>query len=311
MGGTLKKILVACMLLAGSLQSGPAPAAEPAVTGNRPEVVRPASKITSWSLRLPQETNVIYQGQAFNDQPGGSTASMLYPAPNIAGFIAALITHGVILDSTRNAQLEKNRLMANQVLLPYQHIFDGYFYRELMQSGLEKMAAAGSRKLVEFPEKPGSEWFIESMPVYSMTQDQLAIIIDNAITIYAPNETVNPAFKNVVRVVSRPDRKSDPLAHWAANAGENLKSESARLLAESLDLAFAEINSESAKRLNPQRTVRYLEGAKENMERGEVVNEKCDRVVLKNLRGWMMSVPVDPAGSTTPCPDKTQAVSGQ
>ncbi len=232
---------------------------------------------------------------------------MLYPAPNIGGFLAALITHGIILESTRSAQAEKNRQEANQVLLPYQSILDGYQYRDLMQSGLNKSTAGGSRRLVEFPEKPGAEWFIESLPVFSMTQDQTAIILDNAVAIYAPDLPATPAYQSVVRVVSRPEQSANPQGFWTANAGENLKSESARLLAESLDIAFSEANGGSAKRTNTHRTVRYMEGARENMERGEVVSESCDRVVLRNLRGWMMSVPANnPAHGAASCAGKAQ-----
>lgn len=264
-----------------------------------------SSKISSWSLRLPQETNVIYQG-VVADLPGGGTTSMLYPAPNIGGFLAAIITHGVLLESTRSVQLEKSRKAANEVLVPYQSILDGYQYRELMQHGLDKATAGSSRKLVEFSEKPGAEWFIESMPVFSITQDQTAIILDNAVVIYAPNLPAAPAYQNVVRVVSMPDKSVDPRVFWVSNAGENLKSESARLLAESLDLAIFEVNGEPVKRGNPHRTVRYMQGSKENMERGEIVSESCDRVVLRNLRGWLMSVPANPAHRPAACVGKSQ-----
>lgn len=231
---------------------------------------------------------------------------MLYPAPNIGGFLAALITHGILLESTRSAQIEKNRQEANQVLLPYQSILDGYHYRDLMQSGLGKTTAGGSRKLVEFLEKPGSEWFIESLPVFSITQDQKAIILDNAVVIYAPDLPAAPAYQSVIRVVSKPESSVNPQSFWTANAGENLKSESARLLAESLDIAFSEANGGSAKRTNSHRTVRYMEGSKENMERGEVVSESCERVVLRNLRGWMMSVPASAAQDASACVGKAQ-----
>jgi hypothetical protein len=41
------------------------------------------------------------------------------------------------------------------------------------------------------------------------------------------------------------------------------------------------------------------------MERAQVLGEQCDRLLIKTLRGWLMSVParpgVAPAATTGPC----------
>ena len=42
----------------------------------------------------------------------------------------------------------------------------------------------------------------------------------------------------------------------------------------------------------PQRTVRYRQGNAERIERAQVLAERCDRLLLRNLRGWLLSVPV-------------------
>jgi hypothetical protein len=93
---------------------------------------------------------------------------------------------------------------------------------------------------------------------------------------------------------------------WNANDGVAIKTESVRLLAESLDLALDEIATGLGQD-RPQRTVRYMEGKAEKMERGQILKEQCNRVVLKNLRGWLMSVSVKPTvgGTTALCGDST------
>jgi hypothetical protein len=48
------------------------------------------------------------------------------------------------------------------------------------------------------------------------------------------------------------------------------------------------------------RTYRYLQGGVERSERAQQVAGNCSRAVLRNLRGWLLSVPLRPAGDA-PC----------
>lgn len=48
----------------------------------------------------------------------------------------------------------------------------------------------------------------------------------------------------------------------------------------------------------PFRTIRYVEGTAEKMERAQLVSEHCGRLVIKTLRGSLMSVPVKASAST-------------
>jgi len=296
----LSQLALAAGLTAAFTVAGNAYAAAPAASAPP----RYVAKDLGWSLKLPAEETVVYQGIANFDNAGMGTGSMLYPAPNIAGFIAALITHGVIVERTRNAQKTRMQEAADRVLLPYKSVLTDYKYRDLMRQALEKTTTSGDKRLAEPSEKPGSDLRIESLPVFSMTQDQTAIVLDNAIVIYAPSTPSTPAYRNIVRVVSRAETAPDIVKHWTDNEGAALKIESARLLAESLDLALGDIAA-GFEQARLQRTVRYNEGHTEKMERGEVIREHCGRVVLKNLRGWLMSVAAKPA------PDSTSAVCGE
>jgi hypothetical protein len=75
--------------------------------------------------------------------------------------------------------------------------------------------------------------------------------------------------------------------------GERLKEESADLFARSLEIAWREIGNASRKD-DPVRpkTIRYRQGKSEKMERAELIDTKCNRVVVRTLRGWLMSVPL-------------------
>ena len=261
------------------------------------------SKDSTCFLRLPKDDKVVYRGVVNLDGAGVGNAQMLYPAPNAAIALAAVLTHGAVVGSMRDGQKEKLQEAADKVLLPYQKVLGTYKHQELMRRALEKTLTGGSKKLVESSEKPGAEWFVESAPVFSITQDQTAIILDNSISIYAPGASSAAAYQNTVRVVSQPKDETDLASFWNANDGASLKEESAGLLAESLDIILSEVAGGPNKEDNPYRTVRYLEGTTEKMERGQVIRERCGRTLIKTLRGGLMSVPARRSTAPAAAPD--------
>lgn len=130
-----------------------------------------------------------------------------------------------------------------------------------------------------------------------MTQDQRALVLDNAMVVRGPEAGAPVVYQNVVRVVSKPlpagDETSPVSSVWLAEDGKLLKDLSAELLAESFDLMLGEL-AEGVKPTaddRPHKTVRYAEGGSVKMERATPLVERCDRAVLKTLRGWLMSVP--------------------
>ncbi len=258
----------------------------------------PALPDLNWALQLPAEGKVIYRGVANFDSAGMQQSGMLYPAPNVIGLMVAVAVHAAVVKSGRDAQKEKIQAAADKVLDPYRDVLADFNYRELMQHGLSLTTAGVPKQLVEAGEKHDGIWLVLSTPIFSMTQDQSTIVLDNTIEIYAPGESKKAAYSNTVRVIS--DAQTDPelAAFWTANQGKALKGESARLLATSLDIAFSDastINGDLA-----YKTIRYMEGGAERMERGQPLSEHCGRILLKSLRGSLMSVPVRRDSSMTP-----------
>ncbi len=264
---------------------------------------QPMGKDSNWSLRLPKDDKVVYRGVVSFDGAGAGSAQIMYPAPNAVGMLAAVLTHGAIVGSMRDSQKDKLQEAADKVLLPYQSILGTYKHQELMRRGLEKTLTGGSKKLVQSSEKPGADWFVESAPVFSITQDQTAIILDNSISIYAPNAPSAAAYQNTVRVVSLAKDGTDLASFWTASDGEKLKEESASLLAESLDIVLSEMTRGPSKGNSPYKTVRYFEGTTEKMERGQLISERCGRALIKTLRDGLMSVPARRGSATAPASD--------
>jgi hypothetical protein len=317
----LTRLLVGCAVL---LCAGQAAAAdEPAVPGisagipagpGAPENAA-ATPATAYNLRLPKDEAVSYRGLARFDNAGGPGAQILYPAPGIAGLLVAIATHSAIVEGQKKAEKDRIQAAADAVLVPYRTVLDGYTHRELMQAAIGKIAGAG--KLMAFDAPAGGERVVESVPVFFMTSDARALVLDAAVVIYGTGGAQAPLFQNVVRVVSEPQGGSDLTEYWNANQGEQLKEKSVQLLTRALEIALAEVHGTPAREV-VHRTVRYAEGGVERMERGQVLGEQCDRVLIKNLRGWLMSLPAKSgrgtaaAGSACPPPvDTAKAPSGK
>lgn len=253
----------------------------------------PAVKVqrnAEWSIRLPEGEKVPFRGLANLDGAGMGTASMLYPAPNAGGLIVAVITHGLISESSRNSQKDKLQEEADKVLSPYQGVLAAYAPRELITRALARIRVGGAKNLLEGAGKPAAAWLIETAPVFAMTQDQAALILETPVAIYPPGADA-PAYRNIVKVVSAAARTEDFAAYWGGSNGERLKDETARLLAHSVDMALDDAERSADAGTAPQRTFRYLQGKSEKFERARLVAEGCDRVVIRTLRGWLMSVP--------------------
>ena len=244
-----------------------------------------------WSLRLPQEGNVVYKGLVSFDNAGQKSGQLLYPAPNAVGFLAAILTHGLIVESQKKNEKEQLQLEADNVLVPYQVVLNEYTNKALMQRGMHNISMGGRKIIIEFTEKSDTGWVIDSAPVFFITQDQSAIILENAVSISAP-DAENAAYQKIIRVVAEPKNVQDYVNLWTEQQGEELKKESANLFARSLEIAMNEMANLASSDDVPQRTFRYLEGKAEKIERGYLVSENCNRMVIKTLRGQLISVPV-------------------
>lgn len=261
----------------------------------------------SWALKLPTVERVVFRGMAKHDAAGLGAGAMLYPAPSAAGLLAAVLTHGLLNEGAKQAQKSKLQAEADQVLEPYRDVLDGLTHERLVRAALPLQRNPEPRRAMAGDAGPGPDWIVEIAPVFSMTADQRALVLDNAVRVYAPAGT-DAAFAQAIRVVSRPaeavESPAAPDSPWRAENGRRLLQVSAELLAESLDVAMAQAQRAPPPADAPQRTFRYAEGGEERMERASLVEAGCGRLLLRTLRGWYMSVPGPTEGDPPDCPGR-------
>jgi hypothetical protein len=261
-----------------------------------------AAPTEDWGVRIPADEPVVYRGVANFDGAGMQGGNMLYPAIGVGGFLAAVITHGVIVESVKGKEKSRLQEEADLVLQPYRAQLQDFRYPELLKLALERLPSP-ERKRALLAAEPHAGWVVTTAPTYSMTPDQRALVLDNVVSFLPPGEAATPAHTVAVRVISTPVQ-GEVEAAWnaAAAAGTQLKEESARMLAQSLAIAAREARRGTGDSEVAFRSVRYRQGDAEKIERAQVVENACERVIVRTLRGGLLSVPLSspPADCAAP-----------
>lgn len=248
---------------------------------------------TGWALRLPAQETVAFRGGVSMDGAGqGVGGQMLYPAPSAVGFLAAVITHGILVESAKNGQRRALQEEADKVLAPFGAVLGAFTNAQLMGAAIVLSTVPAPKRILGAGENVGNDLLVVSMPVYTLTQDHRALVLENAVAIHRPGDAAKPMYERTIRVVSAPRQETEPSAYWSAAQGLALKQESARLLAHSLDLAVQDAAASDARaEAAAFRTIRYREGSTERMERAQPLSHPCERIIIRTLRGGLMSLP--------------------
>jgi hypothetical protein len=210
----------------------------------------------------------------------GTTAQFLYPAPSLLGGLVAVLTHGAIVSGGRAAEEKKRQEEADKVLESFQPALSEWSANALAEAALAHLGGAGG----------GRGWVVESKPAFSLYPDRTRLFVDTTVRVLDPAQAT-PPLELTVRVLSA--ARSEPFP--ADDQAAALKDASVRLYAHALAVALhAAANPRLAAPSDeiPFRTHRFADGEREGMERAQLVGRGCGRLVLRNLRGHWLSVPI-------------------
>jgi hypothetical protein len=248
-----------------------------------------------------------FRGLASQDRAAGSVGGMLYPAPSAAGLLVAILTHAAISESVKSANRTAVQKEADAVLLPYKPVLDVWSMDDLMLRTRTHLKASQAPMIDLFSdgESMPAAWLIESVPVFYITADHRAVIVDAEVSARR-SDLAQVEHKALVRVVGTPTQEADAQASWSAQDGERLRAESTKLHAAAISLAMQDMLGLRADAGARQRTIRYHHGGEEIIERAQLLERQCKRLVIRSLRGDLLSVPLsdsmaDSVEETKPC----------
>ncbi|WP_148289652.1 hypothetical protein [Ideonella sp. B508-1] len=246
-------------------------------------------------FQLIDAAPVAFHGLAESADPGQSGAGMPYPVVGIVGLLTAIATHAVLVKTSESHERSKQENAAEAVLDPFRAGLTDVSLRTLLNSPATSGPVQRAFEILPDAEVTSPAWRLELSPTFLMSKDQRVLILEAQVKAQRqPDREGSSPYANVIRVISAPreDIATDTTA--TPEQVRHLIDDSSALLVQALEmlsrsLRDAEHPAQGA-RLE-ERTVRYKEGVKQRFERGVVLAESCDRVELRTLRGWLMSVP--------------------
>jgi hypothetical protein len=285
------------------------PAAASAASAASTPLVRvdavPAPALAALWLKAPLSPELAWRGQLSTESAGGVRGgAMVYPGgAGLVGLLVGVFTHAAIEGSAQSAARRREQEEADKVLEPYRPLLRGWDSQALWQA---VQALDGGLRAGEGPSAaPQAEraGVVQALPVFTLVPDESALVLDVAVKLEPVSGAA--AIESTVRVVSTPLPPGDPRAQWSADEAVRLKRTAAAMFAHALRLAqrHSALPAEAAV---PQRTLRYVQGTVDRTERGQPLEQGCNRVVMRTLRGGLMSVPQRPADDAAAC---TAAVS--
>ena len=279
-------------LVAGAVAQAPEPA--PAAA---------AEPLPSWTLATLPDDPVVFHGLVNMDNAGLGSGSMLYPMAGLGlvGLLVGVATHAAIVGGTRSSQESTMQRNADKVVEPYHDALARFHTLELERRALALTPSAAVAHLRDARDTPAGEAFVLAVPEFAMTADSAALVLDETVVL-RPSAGSDKGVQQVVRVISAPRVEESPRDAWGADDGAALKATAAALMAESLDVALRQ-SRHPADDKAAFRTLRYRFGDSERMERAQLLEETCDHLVMRTLRGALLVVP-HKAGATLPagCP---------
>jgi hypothetical protein len=243
----------------------------------------------AWRLRLPQQDEVFFQGAVNRDSTKGAGTAIVYPVYGVAGLLVAVAAHAAIEGGMQNHKKSKEQAQADEVLNPYQPLIKSLSSKALMQQALDQLSSTEDKALIDFSALKFAGWNVQGPFIFSMTQDQKAIFLDQDFIFQAPQSHAQPSQPYSVRVIYNVPTGDNALDFWTTRQGENLKKISVQLLKESIELALSDLPYASQDA--SEKTIRYAMGDVEKVERGQIVKESCDRLIIKTLRGGLLYAP--------------------
>lgn len=211
-----------------------------------------------------------------------------YVVQGAAGLLTAILTHAAIANGVQSSQYQQAQQASDRVLDPYAAALGKWSAGGLWSATLAIASPSLEIRGWDGATPKGDGAVVETVPTFSLALDETVVVLDVEIKFVAQGAA---PVETSVRVISTPLGSINPRQYWSADEARKLKSTAAAMLAHAVDMA-RRYAIQSTDSLAPMRTHRYMLGEVERTERAQQLAATCARLELRNLRGFLMSVPI-------------------
>ncbi len=235
---------------------------------------------TIFTVKFQNNTIVDFRGE-FNRKQMNANGAILYSGDaGAGGLVAQLFVHAVINNSAQNSHLNAQQVSANMVLEPIKNILDKFIQADLLDENSDFIDSRNN----------DTDFYIESMPIFFLSQDLRHIILKNKIKVtFLDNK--KPIYENLIEVISPPLANKPSVEKIQDNGGAAFKEFAKDLFQHSLSLVVLDLKNKLTSEIEKEKSHKFYQGDNLRVERGQVVYQFNDMVVIKNLRGWLIAYP--------------------
>jgi hypothetical protein len=239
-------------------------------------------------MRMDENAPVDIRGVRDSQTTPDDVYSPVYDgSAGAAGIAGQILIHAMTAAEMQETRIRQQRELADSILEPVKDSLQGFTQGQLQFETIE---------YAFFTDPPAlADIVVDSKPIYYVSRDGRSMSVKNVINAYKYGRE-EPIYRNVVEVVAPLIPDADPFNLLGLNGGSSMKATTRKLYVDSLGLAVSDMRGELREAPDAvQRSHRIPHGGQLRVERGIKLNidDKtaldADAVVLRNLRGWIIS----------------------
>jgi hypothetical protein len=154
-------------------------------------------------LVLPRTEGVPWRGLVIGSQTGAAGGHMPYFAPNLIGLLVVVAVHAAVTEGARSAETKAVQDLADKVLEPVSESLTQWKSDALWREVANTLRSERVRLVPADTQADRQAWRIQVEPNYFVANGFGAVVLDVAVSVWAPGVASDAAVKHVVRVVSR------------------------------------------------------------------------------------------------------------
>ncbi|QFT57000.1 hypothetical protein [Microbulbifer sp. THAF38] len=279
-------LFVLCVLVVGCASNKTSPYVEYV---NQPISIPANSAI---AIKVEEFEIPPFRGQVNYDNLDVNHGQMAYIGVTPGAFAGSILAHALIVGAAGDSKKKAEQEEADKILDLYREAIATFTAANLTKAAVVDF----QQKNIAFNvwEAENSDpWIVQSYPMFFLSQDRSTLTLKNSVSIFEKNNRENPAYQNLIEVVSSPvnEDKSNVIPVAALNEL------SIKLFVDSLVVMKTELSGEH-KLDSKEKTLSFYSGGKKVYERGRILSESCDRMSFRTLRGWVKSVPIERKAQT-------------
>ena len=254
-------------------------------------------KVSDINLHQPIKLHIPFEQAQFIGKTDkeiftAAHGQMMYPG-GAASFFAAIAIHAGVSESAKNERKNGAQKVADAYVQPFLPAAQQLSYNTLWESFVASESAEqyDFSYLVDPEQLPEKEMgiLVVAQPIFMMNKEQDTLSIRTTVSIYSSEQPDKLLYSNQAEFIAKASPDKDPMVFWLADSYKNLHATMHQLFEESILSLMIDssggYNVEGVKTKNYQ----YFEGEMKMFERGTLLFEDKDKVLIRTLRGWIKS----------------------